>query len=326
MSASFRWGLALLALALSFWLSLFLFFPLKVAPIDALTALWSDQKTIASITVGALRLPRAIAAMLLGASLALAGTLLQAITRNPLSSPTVLGINSGASLATVIAIAFAPSFLASYSLTIIAAVGGALSWGLVMLVAAGWSASVEKSRLVLAGIAVSMLCAALTRMTIILAEDNAASVLNWLAGSVSHARWHSVYLLLPYVIPAILISLVFAKQLNLFALSDDTARSLGVNIALVRLFVNLAALLLVGTSVAVAGPLSFVGLLVPHLARYIIGYDLRKVIPLAMILGATIMLLADMGARWATFPNELPAGAIIALIGAPWFVWLARRK
>ncbi|MCW9710966.1 iron-dicitrate ABC transporter permease FecC [Avibacterium sp. 21-586] len=323
----FRWLLPIILLLFVFWGSLFLFYPLKVAPLDALgVILFRSDNSIADITVTNLRLPRSLGAMLIGSALAVAGTLLQAMTRNPLASPTLLGINSGASLAMVIASAISPSILSSLSISFIAALGGGLSWALVMLISQGWAQHIERTRIVLAGIAVSMLCAALTKMTLILSEDNAYGIMSWLAGNISHIRWSAVQTLALFSLPAIIISLLLANKLNIMNLSDDNAKSLGIELKKLRLILNIAALVLVGVSVSVAGPFAFIGLLIPHLARYWIGYDLRKSLPIAIIFGASLMLLADNLARAVVFPNELPAGAILALIGAPFFVWIARGK
>lgn len=324
---SFRWLLPIMVLLFAFWGSLFLFYPLKVSPFETLHALFSHtNNAIADITITNLRLPRALGAILIGAALGVAGTLLQTLTRNPLASPTLLGINSGASLAMVIATAISPAVLSSFSVSLVAAVGGGLSWALVMLISQGWTQHIERTRIVLAGIAVSMLCAALTKMTLILSEDNAYGIMSWLAGNISHIRWSAVLNLAVFSLPAIAVSLLFANKLNIMNLSDDNAKSLGIDLAKLRVIINLAALILVGVSVSVAGPFAFIGLLVPHLSRYWVGYDLRKALPMTALFGAILMLLADSLARAVTFPNELPVGAILALIGAPFFVWIAQGK
>ncbi|OBW91875.1 iron-dicitrate transporter permease subunit [Gallibacterium salpingitidis] len=326
-SVLLRWLCPILVLLLLFWGSLFLYYPLNISANDALYTLFTNaHNSIASITVNNLRVPRSICAMLIGASLSLAGALLQSITRNPLASPSLLGINSGAALAMVIATAFNPALLSSYSISFVAALGGGLSWLLVISISAGWRTNVERSRIVLAGIAVSMLCAALTKLTLILSEDNAYGIMNWLAGGVGHIRWEAVKILLPFTLPAIIISMIMANKLNILSLSDETATSLGINLFQLRIIVNLCALFLIGSTVSIAGPFAFIGLLVPHIARYWIGHDLRKSLPMSIIFGAILMLIADTLARAITFPNELPAGAILALIGAPFFVWLARGK
>ena len=281
MKSAFRWGLPLIILAFLLWGSLFLYYPIEIRPLAALQAFLPDGDEIAKITVTDLRLPRALVGMILGANLAVAGALLQTITRNPLASPTLLSVNSGASLAMVTASAFSPLILSGYSIALVASIGGGLSWFVVMLISNGWKDnSGDRSRVILAGIAVSLLCAALTKLVLIIAEDHAFGIMSWLAGGIAHARWNA----------------------------------------------NIMALLIVGSSVSVAGPVAFIGLLVPHLARYWIGYDLRKSLPMAMLLGAILMLAADTIARAVNFPSEVAAGAVLALIGAPVFVLFARGR
>ncbi|EMC8344448.1 iron chelate uptake ABC transporter family permease subunit, partial [Escherichia coli] len=172
----------------------------------------------------------------------------------------------------------------------------------------------------------SAFCMALTRITLLLAEDHAYGIFYWLAGGVSHAHWQDVWQLLPVVVTAVPVVLLLANQLNLLNVSDSTAHTLGVNLPRLRLIINMLVLLLVGACVSVAGPVAFIGLLVPHLARFWAGFDQRNVLPVSMLLGATLMLMADVLARALAFPGDLPAGAVLALIGSPCFVWLVRRR
>lgn len=322
-----RVSLLLAALALTFWLSLFCWSPIAIGPGQALAALLPGPPAgIAQALVFNLRLPRSLVAMLLGASLALAGALLQTLTRNPLASPSLLGINAGAALAMVLATAFNPAWVAGYSIALLAAVGGGISWGLVMLLGRGWQQAGDHSRLILAGVAVSALCAALTRATLLLAEDHAYGVLHWLAGGVSSVRWREFWQLLPFTLLLAPLACLLAGRLNLLRLGDDGASTLGIHPGRLRLLINLLVVLLVGSCVSVAGPLAFLGLLVPHMARALFGHDLRRLLPAALLLGALLMLLADLLARGLAFPGELPAGAVLALVGAPFFVWLVRRR
>ena len=291
--APFIWGLPLLALTGLFWLSLFCYSPIPISPLNALHALLApDTPALAEALVLNLRLPRSLVAIMLGASLAMSGALLQTLTHNPLASPSLLGINSGAALAMALTSAFSPAPLAGFSLALIAACGGGLSWLLVMTAGGGWRQQLDRHRLILAGIALSALCMALSRMTLLLAEDRAWGILTWLAGGVSHVRWAEFWQLFPFV----------------------------------ALLINAAVLLLTGASVSVAGPVAFIGLLVPHLARFCAGHDHRFLLPMSAVLGALLMLLADILARALAWPGELPAGAVLALVGAPCFVWLVRRR
>lgn len=323
----FIWGLPLLTLTGLFWLSLFCYAAIPISPLNALHALLApDTPPLAEALVLNLRLPRSLVAMMLGASLAISGSLLQTLTHNPLASPSLLGINSGAALAMALTSAFSPAPLAGYSLALIAACGGGISWLLVMTAGGGWRQELDRHRLILAGIALSALCMALTRITLLLAEDHAYGILTWLAGGVSHVRWAEFWQLFPFtalIIPGVLL---LSNALNLLNVGDNTAHSLGVNLFRLRLFINAATLLLTGSCVSVAGLVAFIGLLIPHLARLWAGHDHRVLLPMSAILGALFMLLADILARALAWPGELPAGAVLALVGAPCFVWLARRR
>ena len=325
--APFIWGLPLLALTGLFWLSLFCYSPIPISPLNALHALLApDTPALAEALVLNLRLPRSLVAIMLGASLAMSGALLQTLTHNPLASPSLLGINSGAALAMALTSALSPVPVAGYSIAFIAACGGGVSWLLVMTAGGGFRHSQDRNKLILAGIAFSAFCMALTRITLLLTEDHAYGILYWLAGGVSHARWQEFWQLFPMVAVALPVVLLLANQLNLLNVSDSTARTLGVNLPKLRLIINILVLLLVGACVSVAGPVAFIGLLMPHLARFWVGFDQRKVLPMSMLMGATLLLLADLLARALAFPGELPAGAVVALIGAPCFVWLVRRR
>ncbi|MBW9971792.1 iron chelate uptake ABC transporter family permease subunit, partial [Escherichia coli] len=187
------------------------------------------------------------------ASLALAGTLLQTLTHNPMASPSLLGINSGAALAMALTSALSPTPIAGYSLSFIAACGGGVGWLLVMTAGGGFRHTHDRNKLILAGIALSAFCMGLTRITLLLAEDHAYGIFYWLAGGVSHARWQDVWQLLPVVVTAVPVVLLLANQLNLLNLSDSTAHTLGVNLTRLRLVINMLVLLLVGACVRVAG-------------------------------------------------------------------------
>ncbi|WP_019212244.1 iron-dicitrate ABC transporter permease FecC [Yersinia massiliensis] len=327
LTTPWRWALPLLLLALVFWLTLFCWSAIPISATQALRALLpGEPPSLPQTLVRSIRLPRSLVALLLGASLALSGSLLQSLTRNPLASPSLLGINAGASLGMVILTALSPAWMSGVSLSLAAAIGGGMSWGIVMLLGAGWSQSGDRSRLILAGVAVSALCAALTKATLILSEDNAYGILHWLAGGVANVRWPEFWRLFPLLLIAAPLAQLLASRINLLQVGDQSAHSLGVNLWRLKLYINLLVLLLVGTCVSVAGPLAFIGLLVPHMARYWVGYDLRKSLPMSMLLGAILMLLADLLARALGWPRELPAGAMLALIGAPFFVWLVRTR
>lgn len=326
MKILFRWLFPTLVLFLLLWGSLFLYYPTEFSAFETLKSFVSNENELAQITIVQMRLPRSLVALTMGANLALAGAILQTITRNPLASPSLLSVNAGASLAMVVTTAVLPNFLSGFSIAFVASIGGGLSWLLVMLIGGGFSNQNDRYRIILAGVAVSLFCAAFTKLVIILAEDHALNIMSWLAGGINHIRWFELKVILPFFVMSVLFAIFYAGRMNLLSLSDESAQTLGVDLFKLRWIANIVALLIIGSSVSIAGPIAFIGLLVPHLARLWVGYDLRKLLPMTMIIGAGLMLLADIVARAVNFPSEIPAGAIMALIGAPVFVLFARGK
>lgn len=311
-----------LLLCLLAWAGLFAWSALPISPGQALAALLGTPGGMADLVVRQIRLPRVLLAGLVGAALAAAGCLMQALTRNPLASPGLLGVNAGAALGVVLVSAWLP-LDSTIGLPMGAMAGGLLAWGLVMLLGSGWRG--ERGRLVLAGIAVSALCGALTRAGLLLAEEQASGVLSFLAGSfaaVQPATWQSSW---PGLLLGLLLALGLAPAANLLALGEARAASLGVNLVALRLILSLTVLLLVGICVSRVGAVAFVGLLGPHLARALVGVDHRRLLPCAMLVGACLTLAADLLGRALAFPAETPAGALLALVGAPCFLYLVRR-
>ena len=216
-------------------------------------------------------------------------------------------------------------FLRGTSLSAAAAIGGALSWSLVMYISYS-GGRLQQNRLILAGIAVSAFCVALGRASLLLDEAQAGSVMRWLAGSLSNLTWSQLHQFWPWVLLPILPLIWLMPKLNLLRLSDDAAQSLGLSVRQLRGMVNVIVLLWVGASVAITGPIAFIGLLVPHLAKFWIGYDLRLAVPMSALLGALLLVAADVLAIHLAHPAQLPAGAVLAIIGAPCFVLLAKRR
>lgn len=313
--------------ALVFWLSLYSWSPFTITAADAWNGLVHQGRVGGNMAyiVAQLRVPRAVCAALVGACLGLAGALMQGITRNRLASPSLFGVTAGAALGLALFSTglVVPPFAGGALL--MTCVGGALAWVTVFSLGGAWSPTTAQGRLVLAGVAVAALCAALTRLTVILVEAQAQSVLNWLAGSLANVGAAQVQLLWPCTLIGGLWALWCAPRLNLINLGEDAARSLGVNIASLRLQVFFASLLLVGASVCAVGPIGFVGLIAPNIIRQFLGNDYRWLIPLSAALGAVIVLGADLLSRAVAFPVETPAGVVTALIGAPFFLFLARR-
>ncbi|MDU8502102.1 iron-dicitrate ABC transporter permease FecC [Pseudomonas syringae] len=310
-----------------FWVSLFALSSFSIRQVDAWNGLFTQGREGGNIAyiVAQLRVPRALCAALVGACLGVAGALMQGITRNRLASPSLFGVTAGAALGLalfstgLVALPFPGGAL------LMTCLGGALAWITVFSLGGAWSPATAQGRLVLAGVAVAALCAALTRLTVILVEAQAQSVLNWLAGSLANVGAAQLQLLWPCTLIGVVLAIACAPRLNLINLGEDAARSLGVRIGALRLLVFVVSLLLVGASVCAVGPIAFVGLIAPNIARQWLGNDYRWLIPISAGLGAAIVLASDLISRAVAFPVETPAGVVTALIGAPFFLFLARR-
>ncbi|MFJ4029027.1 FecCD family ABC transporter permease [Paenarthrobacter sp. NPDC089989] len=270
------------------------------------------------------RIPRALLAGIAGASLALAGALLQANVRNPLAEPYILGVSAGAGVGAVIAIVAGSTAVAGLGLNASAFAGATAATALVYLLAKQ-DGVIAPSRLILAGVALGSLLAAITNfLTITTDAQNVYSVLFFLLGSVSAASYPQ--LVLPGL--ALLAVAVFAmfrsRALNAFLAGDETATALGVNVESMRRTLLLATALLTATTVAVCGGIGFVGLVVPHAARILVGSDHRRMLPVTIFGGAFFLMLTDLLARSVAQPAEIPLGILTATVGAPFFLWLMR--
>ncbi|WP_418872345.1 FecCD family ABC transporter permease [Vibrio parahaemolyticus] len=295
--------------------------------VNDLTSYWFafDEGNMLHQILATLRAPRTYAGLLIGASLAVSGVLMQGLTRNPLASPSILGINAGAACFMALASIGVP-FFSQLNPIINAVFGALLSGGAVMLLGGFFSARSHPLRLVLAGIAISALLIGLTRASVILADDMAYSVLHWLTGSLSAVDSQQWQQLWPFATLGLVLAMGLARNLNLLALGDEVAVGLGGNLRLTRLISGLAVVLLAGTSVAIAGPIGFVGLLVPHLVRPIVGHNYHILIPVSALCGAALVTWSDALSRAIAFPAETPVGVITALLGTPCFIAIAMRK
>ncbi|WP_411354674.1 FecCD family ABC transporter permease [Vibrio parahaemolyticus] len=295
--------------------------------VNDLTSYWFafDEGNMLHQILATLRAPRTYAGLLIGASLAVSGVLMQGLTRNPLASPSILGINAGAACFMALASIGVP-FFSQLNPIINAVFGALLSGGAVMLLGGFFSARSHPLRLVLAGIAISALLIGLTRASVILADDMAYSVLHWLTGSLSAVDSQQWQQLWPFATLGVVLAMGLARNLNLLALGDEVAVGLGGNIRLTRFISGLSVVLLAGTSVAIAGPIGFVGLLVPHLVRPIVGHNYHILIPVSALCGAALVTWSDALSRAIAFPAETPVGVITALLGTPCFIVIAMRK
>ncbi|MGO1298634.1 MAG: FecCD family ABC transporter permease [Vibrio sp.] len=276
-----------------------------------------EQQILASI-----RVPRLLGGLLIGANLAIAGALMQGLSRNALASPSVLGINAGAACCMALANIGMP-LLSDLPSVLVASIGGVVSGILVMTLGGFFAERPHPLKLVLAGIAISALLIGVTRAAVILADDKAYSVMSWLAGSLSSVGWQQWHTLWPASLVGIILSAYVAKHLNLLALGNDVATSLGLNIKRTCVFTCIAVVLLTAASVAVAGSIGFVGMLIPHIAKRLVGHNFLVLLPTSALLGAGLIAWTDSFSRAIAFPAETPVGVLTALIGTPCFVMLA---
>lgn len=269
-----------------------------------------------------IRMPRTIVGALVGVNLSLSGAILQAIMRNPLADPHIIGISSGAGLAGVVIMILFPAL--EYLITPVAFVGAMLAAICIYILA--WKNGIKPVRIILAGVAVSAFLSAGISGLMIFYSDRVHGALMWMVGGLAARSWPHVSIILPYAIIGLVLALASASYLNILQLGDEMARGLGVNVEVTRIIMTAIAALLAASAVSVVGLLGFVGLVVPHAARLLIGSDYRFLLPAAALLGVAIVTLSDTFARVIFAPIELPVGIIMAFLGAPFFLFLLRRE
>jgi iron complex transport system permease protein len=277
----------------------------------------------AQIIIWQLRLPRIVLAGLLGAGLAVAGVAYQGIFKNPMAEPYVLGISSGSALGAALAMVLGlETTWAGFGWVTITAFGGGLLTVLVVYRIARSGGKVQTVTLLLAGIAINFLLTALLSLIMTFRREQIERIVMWTMGSVATANWREVGLVLPVVILSLIGIGVFARDLNVLLTGDESAQSLGIEVARVKKALLVISTLLVATLVSVSGIIGFVGLLVPHMIRLLFGPDHRVVIPFAALGGALLLIGCDTLARVLVPPNEIPLGIITAILGAPFFLYL----
>ena len=284
--------------------------------------LLGNVQTTDEMVIWNIRFPRNIVGALVGANLAVSGAILQAVMKNPLADPGIVGVSSGAGLAGVIMLIFMPE--ASILLTPVAFVGAMLSAAAVYALA--WKNGIRPTRIILAGVAVSAFLGSGISALLVFYSDKVQGALLWMVGGLSARSWPQVETLFPYTILGLVLALAGCKALTILSLGDETARGLGVPVERVRFSMTAVAALLAAGAVSVAGLIGFVGLVVPHIVRLIIGTDYKYVIPGSAILGAGVLVFCDTLGRGAFSPIEIPAGIIMAFLGAPFFLYLLRRS
>ncbi|QDX94159.1 iron ABC transporter permease [Brevibacillus laterosporus] len=301
---------------------------LGAADIDFLTVWTSifsfDPDLPSHQIIQELRLPRSIAAGLVGAFLAVSGAIMQGMTRNPLGDPSIMGVTNGAGFAIAIAFAFFPG-LSNINMMVFSFLGAGLGASLVFAVGSMSKGGLTPVKLALAGAAVGALLTSLST-AIAIHYHVAKDISFWFAGGVANTPWTSVGLLCIVGAIGFPIALLVARSITILSLGEDVSKGLGQRNFFIKVICILVVLLLTGASVAVAGFIGFIGLVIPHVTRALVGVDYRWIIPCSALLGALLLLLSDIGARLVNAPFETPVGAVTAILGAPFFLYLARRE
>lgn len=291
----------------------------------------ADVTALDDRIVWQLRTPRVLAALAVGAMLAMCGVILQSLTRNELADPYLLGISSGASVGVVTLLVFGislPWIPQALQITTASFAGALLALLAVLALATGPGRSLPPARTILAGVAVAQLCAAFTSLSIMVfgERDIARSVMAWTLGSLAGVRWEGAALLLIVTVSAVVILLFTANTLDAFAFGEVSARSLGINVNRARWLMLAGTALVTAATVAYVGPIGFVGLTIPHLVRMVIGPAHRSLLPISALAGAVLLLWSDTAARAVQPSSEIPIGVVTAVIGAPVLVFLLRRQ
>lgn len=273
-------------------------------------------------TVYDLRFPRIMISMLAGAAISVSGVLFQAVLKNPLSDPGIIGISSGASFSAVLITAFAPQWF--FFTPVFAFLGGLLAFLLVY--GLSWKGGLSPLRIILVGVAVNSMFSGLSSAFNSMNGGNMSGVAAIVNGNITMKTWDDVHTLVWYVVAGLVLSMVFSGKCNLLSLEDKTARGLGVNVNTVRIVISCVAVLLASISTAVAGVIGFLGLIVPHIGRILVGSDHKVLLPFSMLLGAFTFLLADTIGRTVAAPYEVSASIIMSVVGGPFFIVLLRRS
>lgn len=295
-----------------------------VSPSDIGDALQGATDTINEAAV-AKRIPRTILALVVGAALGISGAVMQAVTRNPLAEPGLLGVSSGAALAVVTGISFF-GLVRPFSLMAVAILGAAAAAVFVYAVGSLGRGGATPLRLALAGAASSAAFVSLMSAIMLPRVDLLRTFQFWRIGGVGGATWESITTVFPILMLGLLVSLASTRSMNSLALGDDLAAGLGVHVGRARLISAIGAVILCGAATAVAGPIAFVGLVVPHLCRMVVGTDHRWLLPFSAIAGAALLLASDILGRIIARPEEIEVGIVTALVGAPFFIWIVRRQ
>lgn len=269
-----------------------------------------------------IRLPRVLLAMIIGANIAISGALLQAVMGNPLADPGLTGVTSGAAVCVLVIMLAAPEY--TQFIPLAAFVGGLIAATIVYALA--WRRNgISPITIILSGVAVNALCGGGIGYLSIMYSDRLPSAVQWLNGSLAAKGNNALYMVFPYAIVGWILSIFAIRKANIIRMGDQVASNLGENVNRIRILLSILAVFLAAISVAAIGMIGFVGLVVPHMARLLVGSNYKYLLPMSMALGALVLLLADTGGRTLFSPLEIPAGILMAVIGGPYFLYLMRR-
>ncbi len=295
---------------------------INFTPTEVISALISSRETDARIVIVGLRLPRALVAALVGICLSLSGCILQGVMRNHLASPSTIGVTSGASFVGYMTLVVFPQFY--WLLPVGTIVGSFLTTMLIYTLA--YNRGIKPLIMILAGLAVSSLFGAFNNVVKVFFEESIQNIQGFLVGGLNGTTWTQLYLILPFAIVGIFFCIFITEKINILLLGDETARSLGLNVDGFRFILIAISSLLAGSAVAVVGLVNFVGLIIPHIARLLVGSDYKYLLPTSALLAVVCLTLCDMVGRIIIAPAEMPVGIILSFIGAPFFLFLLRKQ
>ncbi|WP_375140506.1 FecCD family ABC transporter permease [Cohnella herbarum] len=291
---------------------------------DILATVFStSSKAVNDTIIWDIRLPRVLLALIIGANIAISGALLQAVMGNPLADPGLTGVTSGAAACVLVIMLAAPKY--TQFIPLAAFVGGLVAASIVYALA--WRRNgISPITIILSGVAVNALCGGVIGCLTILYSDRLPGAVQWLNGSLAAKGNKALFMVFPYAMAGWIFSIFAIRKANIIRLGEQVASNLGENVNRIRILLSLLAVFLSAISVAAIGMIGFVGLVVPHMARLIVGSDYKYMLPMSMALGALVLLLADTGGRTLFAPLDIPAGILMAVIGAPYFLYLMRRR
>lgn len=289
--------------------------------LEILRALFSEEKSTIKVIVLNLRLPRLLLAILIGSSLSASGALLQSVMRNPLADPGTIGVSAGAGTAATTILLLFPQLTNSVPLF---AFGGA-ALACFMIYSMAWKRGVDPTRIILSGVAINSVLGAYNSLLQLMHSDSLEGVLAFMNGSLSGRSWAQVKLLVIYAGIGLVLSFLCIKSANTLQLGDEMAKSLGVKVNLARVCLSAVSAFLAAATVSVAGMIGFVGLVVPHISRLLVGSDYKAMLPTSVLLGAVVLLLADTLGRTVVPGMEIPVGIVMSVVGGPFFLYMLRK-